>query len=266
MAEFPSLFISHGAPDLVLHRNPARDFLSGLGQEIGKEFGKPQAIIVCTAHFETAVPSFSADKAPGMLYNFTGFEAPLYQYVYDAPGLPELATVAADLVEQAGFPVQEVVGRGLDHGVWTPLSLMYPEADIPIMQMAIQPEEGMGHHLVIGRALAPLRKHGILLIGSGSLTHNFDEMYNSRQDFSSEPPPWVTDFSAWVKEKAEEGAVDDLIDFRALAPYAKENHPTAEHFYPFAFALGAGGEGTKGKRLHTSVQRGALMMDSYMFR
>jgi len=266
MAEFPSLFISHGAPNLVLYSNPAREFLSGLGKQIGEEFGRPQAIIVCTSHFETAVPSFSADKAPGMLYDFAGFEAPLYQTVYDAPGLPELATVAADLVEQAGFPVQEIMGRGFDHGVWSPLSLMYPEADIPIVQMAIQPEEGTGHHLVIGRALAPLRKHGILLIGSGSLTHNFDEMYDSRQDFISPAPQFVLDFAEWVKEKAEAGSVDELVDFRALAPYAKENHPTADHFYPFAFALGAAGEGAKGKRLHTSVQRGALMMDTYMFQ
>lgn len=262
MAEFPSLFLSHGAPNLCLYPNPAREFLSGLGQEIGK----PQAIIVLSSHFESPVPSFSADEAPGMIYEFKGFEAELYKKVYAAPGLPDLATVAATLVEQAGFPVQEVIGRGYDHGVWTPLSLMYPDADVPVVEMSVQPEEGAGHHFVVGRALAPLRKHGVLIIGSGSLTHNFDEMFDSRQDFVSPPPAFVQDFADWVKEKAEAGSVDEINDYRALAPNAVKNHPKADHFYPLPFALGAGGEGAKGTRIHTSVQRGALVMDAYKFQ
>ncbi len=262
MAEFPTLFLSHGAPNLCLYSNPAREFLSGLGTEIGK----PQAIILMSAHFESPVPSFSADPAPGMIYDFKGFEAELYKTVYPAPGLPELATVAATLVEEAGFPVQEVVGRGYDHGVWSPLSLMYPDADVPIVEMSIQPEEGAGHHFVVGRALAPLRKHGVLIIGSGSLTHNFDEMFDSRQDFVSPPPAFVQDFADWVKDKAEAGSIDEINDYRALAPHAVKNHPKADHFFPLPFALGAAGEGAKGKRIHSSVQRGALVMDAYMFQ
>jgi 4,5-DOPA dioxygenase extradiol len=262
MAEFPTLFLSHGAPNLTLYANPARDFLSKLAGEIGK----PQAIIIASAHFESSVPSFSADEKPGMLYDFKGFEAQLYQKVYPAPGLPELATIAANLVEQAGFPVQEVTGRGYDYGAWSPLSLMYPDADIPVVEMAIQPEEGCGHHFVVGRALAPLRKHGILIIGSGGLTHNFDEMFDSHQDFVSPAPDFVKEFAEWVREKAEAGATDEIIDFRALAPHAAIHHPKSDHFLPLAFALGAAGEGAKGKRLHTSVQRGGLVMDSYLFQ
>jgi 4,5-DOPA dioxygenase extradiol len=262
MAEFPTLFLSHGAPNLGLYPNPAREFLSGLGKEIGK----PQAIIVMSAHFESPVPSFGADEKPGMIYGFKGFETELYQKVYAAPGLPDLATVAATLVEQAGFPVQEVIGRGFDHGVWSPLSLMYPDADIPVVQMSIQPEEGAGHHFVVGRALAPLRKHGILIIGSGSLTHNFDELYDSHQDFISPPPAFVQEFVDWVKEKAEAGSVDEINDYRALAPHAVKHHPKSDHFMPLPFALGAAGEGSKGKRIHTSVQRGGLVMDAYLFQ
>jgi 4,5-DOPA dioxygenase extradiol len=224
MAEFPTLFLSHGAPNLCLYPNPAREFLSGLGATIGK----PQAIIVMSAHFESPVPSFGADEQPGMIYDFKGFET--------------------------------------DHGVWSPLSLIYPEADIPVVQMSIQPEEGAGHHFVVGRALAPLRKHGVLIIGSGSVTHNFDELYDSHQDFISPPPAFVQEFADWVKEKAEAGAVDEINDYRALAPHAVKHHPKADHFFPLPFALGAAGEGAKGKRLHTSVQRGALVMDAYMFQ
>ncbi len=162
--------------------------------------------------------------------------------------------------------MQEIVGRGYDHGLWSPLSLIYPDADIPIVEMSIQPEEGAGHHFVVGRALSPLRKHGVLIIGSGSLTHNFDEMFDSRQDFSSPPPAFVQDFADWVKEKAEAGSIDEINDYRALAPHAVQNHPTSDHFFPLPFALGAAGEGAKGQRIHTSAQRGALMMDAYMFQ
>jgi 4,5-DOPA dioxygenase extradiol len=262
MAELPTLFLSHGAPNLCLYANPAREFLTALGKEIGK----PQAIILMSSHFESPVPSFIADEKPGMIYDFKGFETELYQKVYAAPGLPELATVAATLVEQAGFPVQEVIGRGFDHGAWNPLSLMYPDADIPVVEMSVQPEEGAGHHFVVGRALAPLRKHGVLVIGSGNLTHNFDEMYDSHQDFISPAAAFVLEFADWVKEKAEAGSVDEINDYRALAPHAAKHHPKADHYFPLPFALGAAGEGAKGKRIHTSVQRGGLVMDAYLFQ
>lgn len=261
MTAFPTLFISHGAPNLVLRECPAREFLS----RFGRKLGRPQAILIASAHFDMKMPSFSADETPGMLYDFNGFEDELYKQVYSAPGLPQLATIAANLVEQSGFPAQEIVGRGFDHGVFVPLSLMYPEADIPVVQMAIQADQGAGHHIALGRALAPLRKHGVLIIGSGSLTHNLDEVYDDGRDFDAPALDWVQDFDDWVLLKAEAGAIDDIADYRMLAPHALENHPTEEHFLPLAFAFGAAGEGAKGRRVHSSIQRGVMAMDAYVF-
>jgi len=240
MTTFPTLFISHGAPNLVLHESPARDFFSGFGQGLGQKLGRPEAILIASAHFDMKI-------------------------AYPAPGLPQLATVAASLVEQSGFPAQQLAGRGFDHGVWVPLSLMYPHADIPVVQIAIQADQGAGHHVALGRALAPLRKHGVLIIGSGSLTHNLEEVFHGDRDFDAPALDWVQDFDDWVLAKAEAGAIDDIADYRILAPHAKENHPTEEHFLPLAFAFGAAGEGAKGRRVHSSIQRGVMAMDAYVF-
>ncbi|WP_026608169.1 DODA-type extradiol aromatic ring-opening family dioxygenase [Methylocapsa acidiphila] len=266
MTTFPTLFVSHGAPNLLLHESPARDFLAGFCQTlVDRGLGRPQAILVASAHFEMAVPSVCADEKPGLIYDFKGFEEELYKIDYPAPGLPGLATIAADLIEQSGFPAQEIVGRGLDHGVWVPLKLIFPEADIPVVQMAVQPDQGAGHHIALGRALAPLRKHGVLIIGSGSLTHNLKEVLQGGRVVDAPVLDWVQDFEDWILTKAEAGAIDEIADYRSLAPHARENHPTEEHFLPFAFAFGAAGEGAKGARAHHSVQYGAMAMDAYLF-
>ncbi len=210
-------------------------------------------------------PAVTASDHPEMIYDFTGFEDELYNVKYPALGAPGLAAVAADLLADAGFEPQEVLGRGYDHGAWVPLALMYPDADIPVVELSIQREAGAGHHIMVGRALAPLRDHGILIIGSGSLTHNLDASSKSNFAPDAPAPDWVTSFADWVHEKAEAGAIDDIADWFGLAPNAKKNHPTPEHFLPFPLAMGAAGEGAKGKRLHHSVQYGALAMDAYLF-
>jgi 4,5-DOPA dioxygenase extradiol len=265
MTTFPTLFISHGAPNLGLYESPARDFFASFGAELARNWGRPQAILIASAHFDMKIPSFSADDKPGMLYDFSGFEDDLYEYVYPAPGLPPLAAIAATLLEQSGFPTQEIVGRGFDHGVWVPLGLLYPAADIPVVQMAIQADQGAGHHVALGRALAPLRRHGVLIIGSGSLTHNLNEVFNGGHAFDAPALAWVRDFDEWILAKAEAGAIDEIADYRLLAPHAEENHPTEEHFLPLPFAFGAAGEGAKGKRVHASVERGVMAMDAYVF-
>jgi 4,5-DOPA dioxygenase extradiol len=260
MAPLPTLFLSHGAPSLLQAKSPARDFLTQLGREIER----PRAILIASAHFEMPNPAFTADVQPEMIYDFRGFEDELYNVKYPALGAPGLAAVAADLLADAGFEPQEVLGRGFDHGAWVPLMLMYPNADIPVVQLAIQREGGAGHHIMVGRALAPLRDHGILIVGSGSLTHNIDASIKSDKP-NSPPPGYVTAFAEWVREKAEAGAIDDIADWWGLAPEARKNHPTPEHFFPLPLAIGAAGEGAKGKRLHHSVQYGALAMDAYVF-
>jgi 4,5-DOPA dioxygenase extradiol len=261
MAPLPTLFLSHGAPSLLQGRSPAREFLAKLGGEIER----PRAILIASAHFEMPNPAVTAGEHPDMIYDFIGFEDELYNVKYPALGAPGLAAVAADLLVKNGFEPQEVLGRGFDHGAWVPLMLMYPNADIPVVELSIQRDGGAGHHIMIGRALAPLRDHGILIVGSGSLTHNLDASAKSNIAADAVAPDWVTGFTEWVHQKAEAGAIDDIADWWGMAPNAKKNHPTPEHFLPFPLAMGAAGEGAKGKRLHSSVQYGVLSMDAYLF-
>lgn len=256
MSIFPTLFLSHGGTDLLKRDSPAREFLSGLGRELCAERGRPQAILVASAQFDTTVPSFCADADPLQIYD--GSEEELARVAYPAPGLPQLATIAASLVEEFGFPVQEVLGRGLDHGVWAPLALLFPEADIPVVEMAIQAKQGAGHHIALGRALAPLREHSILVIGSGNLTRAAPETTPGM-------PERVQAFAGWVRDKAEAGAIDEIADYLALAPHAREMHPKPDHFVPLPFAFGAAGDGAKGRRLHHSIEGGTTAMDAYLF-
>ena len=259
MATFPSLFISHGSPMIVLDHTPAHDFLAGFGAQLGR----PKAILVASAHFETRAPMLTADAQPEMIYDFGGFPRALFEMQYPAPGDPELAQQAAAMLSAAGLPAQLAANRGFDHGTWTPLKLMYPDADIPVVQLSVQPSMDAAHHIAMGRALAPLRGEGVLLMGSGSLTHNLRELVRSGDD---EPPApdWVREFGAWAHDAIEAGDESAIANWQN-APFARRNHPSAEHFLPLPFAMGTAGEGVKGKRVHTSCEYGVLMMDAYQF-
>jgi 4,5-DOPA dioxygenase extradiol len=169
----------------------------------------------------------------------------------------------AGLLQAAGFAPAIATNRGYDHGTWVPLSLMYPEADIPVVQVSLQPKLGAGHHLALGRALASLRNEGVLVIGSGTASHNLHEYYGVGRG-NGAPPDWVTQFDAWVREKAIAGDADALVVYREEAPFAERNHPTEEHFLPLHVALGAAGEGARGELLHSSYD-GILSMDAYAF-
>jgi len=258
---FPTLFLSHGSPMLAIEDSPARAFLKSYGQTLGK----PRAIVIASAHFETGRPSVSGDEKPAMIYDFRGFPDALYRIVYPAPGEPAAAVKVAGLLEAAGFAPAVVRDRGYDHGTWVPLSLLYPAADVPVVQLSVQPHLGAAHHLAVGRALASLKNEDILVIGSGTASHNLHEFFRGRYQVDAETPAWVSAFDAWVREKAEAGAVDDLVNYRDRAPHARENHPTEEHFLPFHVAFGAAGEGAKGQRVHSSHDHGVLTMDAYAF-
>ena len=257
----PSLFVSHGSPMTAIQPSPARDFFLG----VAKDLPRPKAILVATAHFESEAPLLSADEKPQMIYDFGGFPKPLFEIVYPAPGAPELALRATQLLRDTGYKAHAVVNRGFDHGTWVPLSLMYPGADIPVVQISVQPELGSAHHVDLGRALAPLREEGVMIVGSGSLTHNLWELSRSGRDMNAPVRDWVRDFTEWVADKVESGAVEDIADYRARAPFARENHPRDEHFLPLPFAMGAGA-GAKGKRIHASYDYGLLAMDAYLFQ
>lgn len=257
----PSLFVSHGSPMTAVQPSPAREFFLRFAAELPR----PEAILIATAHFESEAPLLSADAAPEMIYDFGGFPKPLFEIVYPAPGAPDLARRATERLRDAGYGAHAVTGRGFDHGTWVPLHLMYPQADIPVVQISVQPEQGAGHHLALGEALAPLREEGVLIVGSGSLTHNLWELSRSGRDMNAPVRDWVRDFTEWVAQKVEAGSVEDIADYRTRAPFARENHPRDEHFLPLPFAMGAGA-GAKGKRVHASYGYGLLAMDAYLFQ
>ena len=258
---FPSVYISHGSPMVILNNTPARDFLSAYGRELGK----PKAILICTAHFETSVPALTVDEHPAMIYDFGGFPRELFEMVYPAPGSPDLAQRAAALLSAKNIKAYGVPNRGFDHGTWVPLKLMYPDADVPVVQISVQPEMSGAHHVALGEALAPLRDEGVLIIGSGSMTHNLYELSRLGRGKDVPTPAWVTTFGEWVHEAIEAGRTGDIADWDTKAPFARENHPSPEHFLPLPFAMVAAGQGSKGRRVHTSCEYGVLMMDAYAF-
>jgi 4,5-DOPA dioxygenase extradiol len=262
---FPALFVSHGSPMMALTDSPARDFLRGLGQGqgLGRELGRPSAILVASAHWETRVPTFNSVAVNATIHDFQGFPPALFAMRYEPAGAPEMARKAAALLAEAGLPNAVDLERGLDHGAWVPLSLMYPAADIPVLQVSIQSHLDPAHHLRLGRALAPLREAGVLIVGSGSFTHNLRLL---RRDAVDGPQPAdVVAFADWFDAAIAEGRMDDLLAYRARAPYAERQHPTDEHLLPLYVALGAGGAAPMTERLHSSAMYSSLRMDAYTF-
>lgn len=252
----PSLFVSHGAPDLPLRPSPARDFLSQLGSQLNP----PAAILCVSAHWESRSPRLSGSSHPKTIHDFSGFPSELYQLSYPAPGSPELAERTADLLRQSGFDADLDPERGLDHGAWNPLLMIYPTAQIPVVQLSIQPQLGPQHHYRLGQALAALRHENVLILASGSITHNL--RFFRGYDSADPPPEWVRAFAEWVQEAVLEGRISDLLNYRHLAPFAVKNHPTEEHLLPFFVALGAG---EKAQLLHSSYTYGILNMGAYGF-
>ncbi len=255
------LFVSHGAPDLALKETAAHHFL----KSFGADSPRPRAILTVSAHFETDTPALVTDPAPGMIYDFGGFDPRLRDIVYAAPGAPDVATAAHALLADAGLAPEMVEQRGYDHGVWVPLVLIYPQADIPIAQLSVQPRRDAAWHYKVGQALAPLADDGVLVLGSGSLTHNLAELFSSGRLAGGDatPVPHVEAFSRWIAERLGEGDIGALLDYRNQAPFAAENHPTGEHLMPLFTALGAAGENAAGIRIHDSVEYGLLAMDAY---
>jgi 4,5-DOPA dioxygenase extradiol len=255
----PSLFLSHGAPTLPLTDTPARAFL----QQLGETLERPQAILVVSAHWETARPTVSAVDRNDTIHDFHGFPRALYDMRYPAPGSPTLATRVADLLTADGLDCAIERSRGLDHGAWVPLLLMFPQADIPVLQLSVQPHLGPEHHLRVGRALASLRQEGVLIIGSGSFTHDLSEF---RGHGANDPAPdWVNNFADWFHGGLIERRTGNLLDYRRQAPFATKNHPTEEHLLPLYVALGAAGENAQAERLHASATYSVLRMDVYAF-
>lgn len=258
-ARQPTIFVSHGAPTLALEPGPARSFLAQLGAGLGR----PKAILVMSAHWETEQTAVSTAAQPETIHDFRGFPAELHQMQYPTPGAPALAQQVLQLLTAAGMSAVATPERGLDHGAWVPLMLMYPEADIPVTQIAVQTAMGPEHHLRLGEALRPLRDEGVLIIGSGSATHNLLEFGGHAYD--SPPPDWVSTFNDWLASALEAGRTADLLDYRRVAPQAVRNHPTEEHLLPLFAAMGAATPGLRPRHIHSGYTYGVIGMDAWRF-
>jgi 4,5-DOPA dioxygenase extradiol len=255
----PTLFISHGSPTHALEPGAAGEAWAAVGRCVPR----PSALLVASAHWETNVPMLTGHARPQTIHDFFGFPEPLYRLRYPAPGEPGLATRATALLKEAGFTAAIDGCRGLDHGAWAPLLHMYPEADIPVLQVSVQTALGPRHHLALGRALAPLVAEGVLVIGSGHMTHNLRDRMGGGA--GAAPAPYARDFQSWVAERLAASDVDALCDYRSAAPHAVRAHPTEEHFLPLFVALGAAGVGSRAERVYDAIEGGALAMDAYLF-
>lgn len=260
----PSLYISHGSPMTALDAGEAGAFWRRLGPAITQAFGQPKAILAVSAHSLTREPVLLAGARHEAVYDFSGFPDALYRLRYDAPGAPALAARVAGLLREAGLPVHTEDASGLDHGIWTPLRSMFPEGHIPVLPLAWPPMWSPAELFRLGQALAPLASEGVLVMGSGAITHNLRLFAGGRGAVDAPEYPESAAFRGWVKAHA--GAADwpALFAYRAHAPHAAHMHPTDEHWLPFYVAAGAGRE-SPGVRLHDSVTYGHLGMDAYAF-
>jgi len=229
VSRMPALFLSHGAPPLVDDERwvaQLKDLASGLP--------RPKAILMASAHWESAPLMLGATETVPLVYDFGGFEQRFYEVLYPAPGAPDLA----DRIEKL-MPDSEHVARtdrGLDHGAYVPLTVMYPDADIPVLQMSL-PTQDPTRLLRLGERLRPLRDEGVLIIGSGFLTHGLPFLTEFRIDAAA--PGWSKDFDAWAGEALARGDVDALASYRSQAPGMPYAHPTVEHYTPLFVTLGA---------------------------
>jgi 4,5-DOPA dioxygenase extradiol len=259
MTRLPTLYVTHGSPTLIVDDCPARDFLAGLGRRLPR----PKAVLCVSAHWEAPRAAVSAAPTPETIHDFYGFPPALYEQRYPAPGAPTLAGRVAGLLHKAGIACVVDPLRGLDHGAWVPLKLMYPAADVPAFQLSVQSPLGPEHHIGLGRALAPLREEGVLILGSGSATHNLADFRGVR-GIADPVRPYVKPFDDWLVKTVEAGDEETLADYRR-APEGPRNHPSAEHFLPIFVPFGAAlaaGEG-RAKTLHRSYTYGILAMTAF---
>lgn len=249
------LFVSHGAPLFAVDAGSTGPALHAWAQA----HTRPRAIIVMSPHWMARTPTVMSTPAPQTWHDFGGFPPELYTLQYPAPGQPELAREVLALLQDNGITASEDSRRPFDHGTWVPLMHLYPEADIPVVQLALPANAGPAEVYALGRALRPLAEHGVLLLGTGSMTHNLGEFFGGQ----TEPAPYVVAFTRWVEEKVVQGDIAALLDYRAQAPFAERAHPSEDHFLPLFFTLGAAAEGARPDYISREVMYGMLAMDAF---
>jgi 4,5-DOPA dioxygenase extradiol len=257
----PALFVPHGAPNFALRPGAAGAALAATAQVLPT----PRAILIVSAHWDTAEPTVGFASRPATVHDFSGFAPELYALQYPATGCPEAARQVVAALQAAGLPVHEDAQRGLDHGAWVPLRLMFPEADVPVIPLSIQSRGGVAQALRLGQALAPLVAQGFLVIGSGNVTHNLRD-YQAAAHGGGETPAYVREFSDWLAARLATHDLPALLDYRHAGPGGLRAHPTDEHLLPLYVALGAGGAGADVVRLHAGIDDYVIAMDAYSFQ
>jgi 4,5-DOPA dioxygenase extradiol len=275
MPRLPTLFLSHGSPMHAVESGLAGE----AWQQLARALPRPRAVLMVSAHWETATPLLTGGDRPTTIHDFGGFPQELYALSYPAPGSPELAQQAAAFLKDAGLPASVNGCRGLDHGAWVPLLRMYPQHDVPVVQLSVQPSLGPEHHLRVGEALVPLASDGVLVVGSGHVTHNLRDWMSQASALGAShggrgatpgkgalpPLPYVVEFSDWLEDRLVQDDREAVLAYRERGPSAVRAHPTEEHFLPLFVAWGAAGEGARAQRVHHSIDVGALSMDAYRF-
>jgi 4,5-DOPA dioxygenase extradiol len=252
----PTFFVSHGSPMLALDPGATGVFW----EELGKTLPRPSAVLCVSAHWMTTVPALSRAQRPETIHDFYGFPEPLYALRYDPPGAPALADRAAELLQAAGLAPAIDPARGLDHGAWVPLRSIYPAADVPVTQLAIQPRRDALWHFKLGEALAPLRRENVLILASGGAVHNLRDLARD----GGATPAWAQRFDDWLAETLAAGDTKALLDWER-APDARRAHPSEDHFLPIFVAMGAAGKGVRGRRIHEGFSLGSLSLAAFRF-
>jgi len=256
----PALFVPHGAPTFALRPGAAG---AALGRAAGA-LAAPRAIVIVSAHWDTTVPTVGFADRPETIHDFYGFPEALYALRYPATGCREAAEQVVAAIRAAGLPVDQDARRGLDHGAWVPLRLMFPDADVPVIPLSIQSQGGPHQAYALGRALAPLAAQGFLVIASGNVTHNLRD-YQLAARNGGQTPGYVRQFADWMAERLQAHDTDALLDYRARGPGAVQAHPSDEHLLPLFVALGAGGERAEVQRFHAGIDDYVIAMDAYSF-
>jgi 4,5-DOPA dioxygenase extradiol len=255
----PVLFLSHGSPLQALEPSAA----GAAWRELAASLPRPRAIVMVSAHWESSLPMVSSNSRSATVHDFGGFPASLYSLRYAAPPAAEPAARVAALLRAATIPASIDGCRGLDHGAWVPLRWMYPEADIPVVQLSVQPSQGTAKHLELGSALASLPSDDVLVIGSGHVTHNLGDAF--RRAATPAPHAYASEFATWLHDRLLAADVAALLDYRARAPHATRAHPTEEHLLPLFVALGTAGTAARATRCFSGMEANVLVMDAYRF-
>ena len=258
-AVIPALYVSHGAPLFAVDAGETGPALTRWGQGLRAQFPALRGVVIMSPHWMARTPQVMTGPQPATWHDFGGFPPALYQLQYPAPGAPALAQEVLALLQAAGVAAQGDAGRPFDHGAWVPLMHLFPEADLPVVQVALPVGAGPAEVYALGAALRGLRSQGVLVVGSGSMTHNLAEFFGGAR----EPAPYVIAFSRWIESALERGDMKALLNYRSLAPHAERAHPTEDHFLPLFFALGAAGDDLHANYLSREVMYSMLAMDAF---